>query len=369
MTTRDEIETMLLQAVSVEPSSSGLLWLDQRVAAVAARPVELRRAGTPGLRFFLRPLALAAALLLLAGAVAAGLGLLDQAIDSSGSPGWRVAWDRAEKLDLTATDAGVTITLERAYADLNQVLVGFTVAGLEAPLTSDGERAPLEWVAELTDPSGRTSQAWATTGTHMRSDVTGLSAVVQTWEGTLAPDAGTWVLSFTSVGYFGGGLIPGQCYVGATDPECVSPPPSAMVDGNWRFEFELPEPSGSVFSTAALASTGVATVKLTELRITPTAITARIALAVPGSTVLDWVWLPPSIRHGDVSYAFNRINHVTQDPATQGSDGDVNDFLSTAGADDPSGTWQIVIPELTYRVGSGEEYTVSGPWTLTVTVP
>jgi len=339
------------------------------VAAVAARPVDARRAGAQGLRFFLRPLALAAALLLLAGAVAAGLGLLDQTIESSGSPGWRVAWDRAEKLDLTAADAGVTITLERAYADLNQVLIGFTVAGLEAPLTSHGERAPLEWIAELTDPSGRPSMQWTNSHTAMRSEVTGLSAVIETWEGAVAPTAGTWVVTFTSVGYNGGGLVPGQCTVGATDPECVSPPPSAMVDGSWRFEFELPKPTGSVFSTAALASTDVATVKLTELRISPTGISARMALAVPGRTVLDWTWLRASIQHGDVSYGFNSISHVTQDPATQGPDGDVSDFLSTAGADEPSGTWQIVIPKLTYRVGLDEEYTISGPWTLTVTVP
>jgi len=369
MTTRDQIETMLLQAVSVEPSTSGLQWLDQRVAAVAARPEELRRAGPAGLRFFLRPLLLAAALLLIAGAVAAGLGLLDQTIESSGSPGWRVAWDRAERLDLTATDKGVTINLERAYADLNQVQVGFTVAGLEAPLTSHGERAPLEWRAELTDPAGRTSQQWALSLTGMRSDVTGLSGVVQTWEGPVAPQAGTWVLTFTSVGYNSGGLVPGQCTVGATDPECVSPPPNAMVDGSWRFEFELPKPSGLVFQTNALASTDVATVKLTELRISPSAIVARMAVAVAGSTVLDWHWSRSSIQHGDVSYGFNGAYHVTQDPATQGPDGDVNDYLSSAGADDPSGTWEVVIPEISYRSASGAESTITGPWTLTITLP
>ena len=103
---------------------------------------------------------------------------------------------------------------------------------------------------------------WTNSHTAMGSEVTGLSAVIETWEGAVAPTAGTWVVTFTSVGYNGGGLVPGQCTVGATDPECVSPPPSAMVDGSWRFEFELPKPTGSVFSTAALASTDVATVKL-----------------------------------------------------------------------------------------------------------
>ena len=369
MTTRDQIETLLQQAVSVQPSTSGLLWLDQQVAAVAARPVELRRASAPGLRLFLRPMALAAALLLIAGAVAAGLGLLDRAIESSGSPGWRVAWDRAEQLDLTATDKGVTINLERAYVDVNQVLVGFTVAGLEAPLTSHGDRAPLEWSAELTDPAGRTSQKWALSLTGMRSDVTGMAGVVETWEGPVASEAGTWVLTFSSVGYFGGGLVSGQCTAEATDPECMSPPPNAMVDGTWRFEFELPKPSGSVVPLAAADNSGQATVKLTELRISPSAIVARMAFTVASSTVLDWHWRESSIQHGDVSYGFNGTYHVTQDPADQGSDGDVNDFLASAGTDDPTGSWEVLIPEISYRSASGAESTITGPWTLTITVP
>ena len=43
--------------------------------------------------------------------------------------------------------------------------------------------------------------------------------------------------------------------------------------------------------------------------------------------------------------------------------------MTTAGTDDLVGTWEIVIPELAYRVGTDEETTISGPWTLTVTVP
>lgn len=136
MTTRDEMETRLLQAVAIEPSEAGLRWLDQRVANVAERPVALPRRGLFARRLILRPVLLLAAFLLLAGAVAAGLGLLDRIVESSGQPGWHTAWDRAERLDLTATDAGVTIKVERAYADLNQVLVGFTVAGLEVPTTA-----------------------------------------------------------------------------------------------------------------------------------------------------------------------------------------------------------------------------------------
>lgn len=371
MTTRDEIEARLLRAVELTPSEAGLRWLDQRVAETMARPAVIARRGASPLRLFLRPLALVAALLLLAGAVAGGMGLLDQIFDSSGMPGWQTAWDRAERLDIKQTDAGVTITLERAYADLNQVLVGFTVEGLEAaPLSDHGEAAPLEWRAELRDPTGRTSEQWATSLLALGMRDTKVSAVGQAWEGSVAPVAGTWELTFTSVGYNAGGLVPGECTVGNTDPACVNPPANAMVDGTWRFAFELPAPSGTVVSPNASASTAQATVTITELVVTPTVVRASLALSVAGSGVVDWSWLTGTVRHDGTTYAFNSSYHVTQDPATQGPEGDLNEFMAPAGADEASGTWEFVIPELTYSIGDGSpEVHLSGPWTLTVTVP
>jgi hypothetical protein len=366
MTTRDQIETMLSQALTVQPSTSGLLWLDQRVAAVAARPVELRRADARGPRFFLRPLALAFALLLLAGAVAAGLGLLDRAIESSGSPGWRLAWDRAERLNLTAKDAGVTITLERAYADLNQVLVGFTVAGLEPAASSEGPRDPLEWVAALRDPSGRALEQWAGSGTGMGMDETHLSAVIMTWEGNVLPVAGTWELTFTSVGYHGGGMVSGECYAGNTDPGCANPRPNEMVDGTWRFAFDLPKPVGTILATDASATVGQVTLHLSELRIGPSQVTARIGIVVDGSTVAYWNQPQPSMRHGDTSYMVNADRYLL-DPQKVGAP-DL-EFRTSTGADEVAGTWEIVIPELTYGRTGDEEIHVAGRWTLTVTVP
>lgn len=383
MTTRDQIETMLSQALTVEPSTRGLLWLDQRVAQVIAGPVALPRRGRSAFRLVLRPLALLAAFILLTGAVAGGLGLLDQLFQSSGMPGWRAAWDRAERLDLAQTDAGITITLERAYADLNQVLVGFTVEGLEAaPLSDHGDAVPLEWTAELRDPAGRLAQEWATSGTGTAITDPNLSAVGNFWEGAVTPVAGTWVLTFTSVGFNAGGFVSGECTVGATDPACVSPPPSAMVDGTWRFEFELPAPAGTVVTPNVSVTQGQATLTLTQLRITPTMITAGIALRVAGGTVADWGpaigWGPwvhsMSIRHDGTEYPGNSSTHVTQDPDAQGPYGDVNEFLTIAGGDVATGTWEFEFSELTYRASiydpiEQEGIHLVGPWTLTVTVP
>jgi hypothetical protein len=157
MTTTDRVEFLLRRAVAVNPSDEGLRGLDERIARIMAGAVSTQpRVRATRVRF-VRPLALAAALLLAAGAVGASLGLLDQAVDQSALPSWRTAWDRAEIIGERQTDAGVTVTLERAYADLNQVLVGFTVEGLETPPISSGMLEPPSWTwtEQLRDPHPR----------------------------------------------------------------------------------------------------------------------------------------------------------------------------------------------------------------------
>jgi len=383
MTTHDEIEARLLRAFELSPSEDGLRRLDQRVARAIAQPTAIPYRGGQTRRMILRPLLLLAAFVLLTGAVVGGARLLDQIFESSGMPAWRIAWDRAERLNVVQTDAGITITLERAYADLNQVLVGFTVEGLpEAPVTGHGEAYPIEWRAELRDPTGRTADQWATSGTGTTVADANLSAVGNFWEGAVTPVAGTWVLTFSSVGYNAGGWVSGECFVGNTDPTCDNPPPNAMIDGTWRFEFALPAPAGTVLSPHVSQTVGEATLTLTELRISPTMITARIALRVEGGTVADWGpaigWGPwvhnTSIRRDGTEYAINSSYHVTQDPDAQGPDGDVNEFYTIAGVDEATGTWEIEISEITYRASiydpiEQDGIQLSGPWTLTVTVP
>jgi hypothetical protein len=367
MTTTHDIETRLAQALSFEPSADGLRWLDQRVAGIATGPAVARRSA-PGLRLFLRPAAVIAAFVLLTGAVAAALGLLDRIVESSGQPGWHVAWDNAERLDLTATNAGVTINLERAYADINQVLVGFTVAGLEARASSGGQAA-MQWRVDIQDPAERSSAQWATSSTGMGMEQTGLSAVVQTWEGAVAPDAGTWVVTFTSVGYHGGGLVPGQCTAGSTLPECLNPPPNDMVNGTWRFEFELPKPVGVVVAPEAGTSVGVGTLSLPELRLSPTMISATLGLRVADRTILDWSWTNGVVRHDGTSYPFQSSDHLTTDPNGQGPLGDLNRLMTVTGSGSASGTWEVELGTITYQTSDGEEVLPGGPWTITVSVP
>lgn len=374
MTTPNDVGTRLRQVLEVNPSEEDLRTLDARVARAMGQPVAARGWRLGSWRTFLRPLALAAALALATGTVAATLTLLER-ITTESTPGVQAAWDQAELLALRETDAGVTIALERAYADLNQVAVFFTVEGLETVESSSGEAAPIEWTAELRDPAGRPAEEWArvrggTAGTELD-----LTANVHTWEGEVTPSAGTWELTFTSIGYNGGAFAPGECDDGAADPACASQAPSAMIEGTWRFVFELPQPAGTVVSTDVTASEGNAAVTLTELRISPTMIAAAMSLRVEGEAVTSWATANDtlvSIEGPNGEYTANTSYHVTGDPDDQGPGGDQNEFLTTEGSDDAAGSWEIIIPVLWYAAGEGGPETgtiVDGPITIAVDVP
>jgi hypothetical protein len=224
-------------------------------------------------------------------------------------------------------------------------------------------------VVEIEDPAGRSSEAWATSLSGMEMEETGLSAVIQTWEGPVAAEAGTWVLTFTSIGYDGDGFVPGQCDVDSTEPECVNPPPNGMVNGTWRFEFQLPKPSGALVPADAQAVVGGGTLTLTELRISPSMIKALVGLSVADAQIVEWQSEGGIARHDGTTHPFQTERHVTTEPAQQGPTGDVNELLTVAGTDAAAGTWELEFAEISYRTADGQRVQLPGPWTLTVTVP
>jgi hypothetical protein len=374
MTMHDDIEIRLRHSFEVSPPEDGGRALDARVARAMSQPITARGWLFGGPRSLLRPLALAATLALVAGTVAATLTLLER-ITGESTPGVQAAWDHAELLALRETNAGVTITLERAHADLNQVAAFFTVEGLESVSSRAGDLAPLEWTAELRDPAGRSAEEWAVVRSGTEGNEIGLSANVHTWAGAVTPMAGTWELTFTSIGYNSGAFVPGECPEGSTDPACASPAPSAMIEGTWQFEFDLPEPAGSVVPTELTATEGDVTLTITELRISPTMITAATALRVDGETVTSWGTANNtlvSIEGPGGTYTANTSYHLTQDPAAQGPNGDENLFMSTEGSDEVTGSWTITVPQLWYATDNGGPDTgtiVSEPMVVTVVVP
>src|SRR5687768_11760805 len=283
MSMHEDIELRVQRAFAVAPSEVGLRRLDERVAEIVARPPSTRRGALLRRRAFVRPLALAATFALLTGTVGATMSLIDRLAQTSSVPGGPTAWERAEIVGIEQTDAGVTITLERAYADVNQVLLGFTVEGLDAPPSSEEAGPEVTWTAELRDPTGRTDYEWAPSVGGAGAVEADTGAVLMTWLGAPPPLAGTWEVTVTSVGYGGGdGFVPGICTDGATEPECVDPFAAASVEGAWRFTFDLPAPAGTSVSPDVSDTVGPATVTLTGLRIAPTTTSVRLALRESG---------------------------------------------------------------------------------------
>ena len=374
MTTYDDVEFRLRQALEVSLPKEGGRVLDARVAKAMAHPIPARDLRLGGSRSLTRALALAAALALVAGTVAAAVTLLER-IAGESTPGVQAAWDDAEVLALRESDAGVTVVLERAYADVNQVAVFFTVEGLETVTSDAGELAPLEWIAELRDPAGRSAEEWAGVRGGTEANEIGLSANVHTFEGAVVPMAGTWELTFTSIGYNSGHFIPGECDEGSTDAACTSPAPSAMTEGAWQFVFDLPEPAGSVVTADLTATEGDVTLTVSELRISPTMIAASMSLRVDDQTVTSWGTANNtlvSIEGPSGTYTANTSYHVTQDPIAQGPNGDENLFMSSEGSDGASGAWIITVPQLWYATDYGGPETatiVSEPLVVTADVP
>lgn len=98
-------------------------------------------------------------------------------------------------------------------------------------------------------------------------------------------------------------------------------------------------------------------------------ITAALALQIVDRTVLEWSWTEGVVRHDGTTYPFQAGRHVTTDPDDQGPLVDVNEGLTVAGTDAVAGTWEIELKEITYRTSDGERVQLSGPVTISVTVP
>ena len=359
MITNDIVEARLRQAVEAEPSVDGLRWLDGRVERAMARGRNARHPGS-WRRRLLRPVPVIAALVLFTGAVAGALTLLERVATESGES-IATAWEQAEVLGISQSASGYTVTLERAYADVNQV-VTFMTARSDQPTASDAEEiGTVSLNGSLTDPSGATLDQPVGTG-EVEAD---LSAEVSIW-GPPAPQAGRYVLTITSLQ-----AIP----VGAFDGEEIAP----TITGEWRFEFNLPEPAGSHLATDATAERDGAIVSMTDLTISPTMVVGRLYLDLEGERARVWVPTIESVRHdGELVSTDTNANFYglpIHDPDATGFE-----FRTAFGAEIATGTWEFTISEIRLEGvplasdGSALDPAdpdphMSGPWILTVDVP
>lgn len=353
MSTNETIEARLQHALQVDPSDDAIAWLDRRVSQVIAQPIAHDAAnGGRRLRLLLRPLPLLVAFLLLTGGVAGALGLLERIATQSGG-GYRVAWEHAEVLGVSQTNAGYTITLERAYADINQVVVFLNVQG---PLAGE-EGSSVDVGSSLIDAAGEHREQVGTGAVE-----TDLAAVVRAWD-TPVGEAGTYVLDISSLQ-----IVPGAAFTEIPAP----------IEGEWLFEFDLPEADGLAVMPDVSSTVEAATVTLTEVRFSPSMIRGIMHLTVDGEPAPVWAPLIESVRHDGELVSTDTDANFYGTPIRE-PDAAGFDFRTGFGTEIASGSWEITVSEIQFpELIPAEDPTedtddpyaaLQGPWTLTFTVP
>lgn len=211
-------------------------------------------------------------------------------------------------LHLSQTMNGYTVTLERAYADANQILIGFTVTGPEdRPVMASGT---------LRGPDGNVVQELVGTGLSGQSELLGLS---------LPPGVQAHVLAFDASGLpatvaelplrfevnlvwweepAAGGVQPqepeGTPPAEETDVKRVVVQPMRLnsVAGPFVFDFNVPFYQGQRVELAqTIAQRGIA-MTLQRVTFTPTGARAILCYEVPGKETASWAWLPVATLQG-----------------------------------------------------------------------
>lgn len=349
------LEVLLARALAIEPSERALALIDARVgrAMALARPSPSRRFG--GLVLSARSLrlvvALALAAVVLMGAAVA-LTLMQQA--AALMPGWQVAYERALPVRLSETVGAYTVTLERAYADPNQLVLVFVTAGPHGAL-------PAVPRAEVTDAQGRHYLDFA--GGDIPAARESVAATIDAYD--VPPGVRGPLILHVRVDS-----------LSVITEEHVSDP-----QGPWLFDLTVQ--LGDALTVAPARSITAADVPITldSVRFSSTAI--RVHLSADLVAVRTPVWsrwsVDATIRHGDgaamgLDWAAFPSAWVGQPkgeigPILETQDGSEMVRQATSGVDDPSGPWTLDIERLRSSDGQGHIKDVPGTWTFRFTVP
>lgn len=377
----EALERDLQTALRWEPSAAAVHRMDIRVALLkvaAARAVPREVAGWRWPRR--RLLVLAIAGLLLMGAASA-LTLLQKAVDLD--PRWRAAYEQAERLNLSQTIGDYTVTLERAYADPNELVLAISLKG-----PSDSFVALPQ--ARVTDASGRQYLEVVTAGSG--DSASGGSGSIHAFQ--VPPDVATPLDLTVAIEP----LKSEPLYDLSSPPSWFSAPPREEpgLVGPWLFHISVPLHIAATVTPAQTVEASGIEITLTSVRITGTSIRVRLDTglsAVRNEEFSKWS-LEGTIRHGTrgVAQALDWIP-ISPDWTGQpigpevlsmlesGEDGSVMMRQTLAGSDAPSGSWTLTIMRL---IGSsscvsgspwlpcedpGRATQVDGPWIFRFDVP
>lgn len=344
------LEKELLMALSWAPTPAIGARMDRSVAAAMAR---VSTAADRGSRWRMPKLTLVVAGAVLLLGAASAITLLQQAAELM--PGWRVAYEMGERLNLTQTVGDYRVTLERGWVDPNQLVLAFQVDG------PDGADVAVPR-GDVHDSAGRFYLEIA--GGDVGAKLENSSATISSYQ--VPPGVGA-VVELTVV-------IPELVPISLDDP----PAPQ----GPWVFHFSLPVHPSAVVDLAQTVVAANVPITLRSAQISQTA--ARIVLGLDLSAVRDEQWSRWQIigtlqQHGgpsqDLMWAPLPPGWTGQPKSEigplldQSEFGDVQVRQTFAGADSPSGGWTLMISRLSGFDGSGQPRFVEGPWVFTFVVP
>lgn len=355
------LEGELRMALSWEPPAAAAELMDRRVRqAAAAKPETVPRARGGWQLPRHRVIVLLFAGLLLVGAASA-LTLLQQAVNLD--PRWRAAYERAERLDLSQTIDDYTVTIERAYADPNQLVLAIA---LEGP----GDTFVALPQVEVTDADGRHYLAAVTAG--FGDSASGGSGSIHAYQ---VPPGVSGPLDLTVMVQ---PLKSDPVYDLTSPPLWFSSPPNEQpmdepgLVGPWVFRINLQlHPATTVSPKETVEAAGVP-VTLTSVRFTETSVRVRLDTDLSAvrtdrrskwsleasirhangtEQALDWMPLPPDWTGQPIGPELLAL-------VERAEDGAVMVRQTFAGSDSPSGSWTLTIRRL---IGSST-CVVDSPW-------
>jgi hypothetical protein len=269
-------------------------------------------------------LAIAAAMLVLAGATVAAVRLIELLAEAT--PGTSVVVDEGVVFNERQVQGDYAITLERGYADINQVVVVLSIERADRSGPVD-----VDMFASLVDPAGHVLD-----------------------RGTAGPDFGVHegdarahTFSFAPATSNEGDYTL-QATTGAAAPV-------------WTFMFPLPEPIGEIVAVDETVERNGTAVYLGEVRLSPTMISARIGLQPSEPDMADWATI------GHLRHDARTFRLAWESGTGDGSGGSV--IGTVEGTDPAAGEWTLVITELVGERTDESQVRLPGPWEFTFDVP
>ncbi|RLC69329.1 MAG: hypothetical protein DRI52_09120 [Chloroflexi bacterium] len=281
-----------------------------------------------------------------------------------------------QELNLSQTVDGVTVTLERAYADANRIVIGFTIK------SPPGQRYDAYHLT-LTDAAGTVFPSTVGYGAAGQSDIFNVS---------LPPGEGAYILSFDAAAVTGvpeeldlrlvmevGELVlpSDACEASPTSDSPPAEPPDSMVVmleplptptivGTLTFDFSVPFIPGRVAEVNQTVEAAGVAVCLERVVVTPSETRAYLRFDSPGGVETRWTPIALLKAPGDGDEESEGY------PAYSGNDdppGYQYGFL--APLYERQGEWTLTVTELvgTELVPPYSDVQLAGPWVFRFRIP